>query len=155
MQLYENTRIIADDENQYRRVGVTTGNGAAKVKALGDLSMEVAEGGLAGRRIEAFAWLEHLGDIGESHAKPWDHKINVTEKRTGRRLVSMPLLAAGTQQPLDLTHDFVAAMTPSVLKGAAHAAFERFRKADEARLAELFAYLDSVPSLPPEDNDDA
>lgn len=144
MKLHEKTRIISDDEPKQRRVGVTNGNGAAMVKALGELSMEVAEGAAVGRRIEAFAWLEHVGD---DLASTWEHQVNVTEVRTGRRMAQVPLLDTN-HQPLYLTDEIVAAMTPAVLKGAAHVAFERFRMADEDRLAELLAYMDSVPSLP-------
>lgn len=142
MKLHESTRIIGADEPNMRRIGVMDGHGVHEVKALGDLAMEVAEGDLAGRRIEAFAWLESVGDL-----EDWEHQVNVTEKRTGRRMARIPMLDH-QQRPLDLTDELLEAMKPSVLKGAAHVAFERFRNADEERLAQLFAYMDGVPSLP-------
>ncbi|MCE9664490.1 hypothetical protein LY622_13710 [Halomonas sp. M5N1S17] len=144
MKLHESTRTIDEGAPHMRRISIVGGSGVHDVKALGDLSMEVAEGDLAGRRIEAFAWLEHVGDDLISN---WEHQVNVTEARTGRCLARVPLLDHN-QQPPDLTDDLVAAMTPTVLKGAAHVAFERFREADEDSLAEMFAYMDGVPSLP-------
>lgn len=143
MKLHENTRTLTEGASQTRLISVVGGSGVHEVKSLGDLSMEVAEGDLAGRRIEAFAWLEHVGDDLVSN---WEHQVNVTEARTGRCLARIPLLDHN-QQPLDLTDELVAAMSPNVLKGAAHVAFERFREANEEGLAEMFAYMDSVPSL--------
>jgi len=150
MKLYENTRTIAEGAPSTRRISVVGDDGVRDVKALGDLSMEVAEGDLAGRRVEAFAWLEHVGD---DLVNNWEHQVNVTEARTGRCLARVPLLDHNHQPP-DLTDDLVDAMTPTILKASAHVAFERFRGADEDSLAEMFAHMDGVPSLPPVPEDE-
>lgn len=150
MKLYENTRTIAEGAPSMRRISVVGGEGVRDVKTLGDLSMEVTEGELAGRRDEAFAWLEHVGD---DLANNWEHQVNVTEARTGRCLARIPLLDHNHQPP-DLTDDLVVAMTPTILKASAHVAFKRFRDADEDRLAEMFSHMDGVSSLPPPAEDE-
>jgi len=139
MKLHKTSRIIGDDENNTRLIKVVDGDteGAAEVKAFGELSAEVVEGEMAGRTIEAFAWLERA---------PKGHEINVTEKRSGLRLVRIPILTDQGEW-FQLDDDLFKKMLPTLMEGCKTAAFHRFQEASEERLAEMFKHMDKTPPL--------
>lgn len=139
MKLRETGRIIGDDENKIRLIKVVDGDteGTSEVKAFGELSAEVLEGEMAGRTIEAFAWLEKV---------PEGHEINVTEKRSGLRLVRIPILTDRGEW-FQLDDDLFEKMLPTLMKGCKTAAFHRFQEASEERLTEMFRHMDKTPPL--------
>lgn len=139
MKLHKTSRIIGDDENNIRLIKVVSGDteSATEVKAFGELTAKVVEGDMAGRTIEAFAWLEKA---------PEGHEINVTEKRSGMRLVKIPIITEKGER-LQLDDSLFEKMLPSLMEGCKTAAFHRFQEANETRLAEMFQHMDRTPPL--------
>ncbi|MFC0268540.1 hypothetical protein [Kushneria aurantia] len=139
MKLNKTSRIIGDDENNIRLIKVLDGDteDSAEVKAFGELSAEVVEGEMAGRTIQAFAWLEKA---------PQGHEINVTEKRSGMRLVRIPVLTDQGEW-FQLDDALFNKMLPTLMEGCKTAAFHRFQEASEERLAEMFRHMDKTPPL--------
>lgn len=137
MQLEETVEPIGDED--FMRL-VQTDQGPTEVEAFCDLRLEVLDGNHQGETIEAFAFLVVRGE---------GHAINVTEKRTGKRLVEIPVIDTDGQ-PVFVTDESYTGLLPAMCEMAKIASFERFREADEDLMQRYLEKIKQHPAVKPD-----
>lgn len=131
---FEETVEPIGDENFVRVI--QTDQGPIEVEAFCDLRFEVTDGRHQGEVVEAFAFLV---------ASKNGHDIRVTEKRTGKKLATIPVISSEGEF-MHIPEELYERMLPAMCEMAKIASFERFREASEEQMQ---SYLEKIQQHPP------
>lgn len=144
MQLQTHSRLLEEHENHMRKIITKTeaGKGIGEVYAVGELSAKVVEGRHTGYVINAFAWVcpneSGDGDV-----------IKVTDCATGYGLATIPIGIAsqGTAKFYRPSDEEYEKMLPAMMHACEHAAFFRFKQAEDEAFNEMVWSMESLPRI--------